>query len=186
MQGEYFSCHAAMGPAVSPVVDLGLGVLRPGMARLAGEVADVAITWLTPATYLRDTILPALQEGASEAGRPTPRLSAIVPVALSRNDRDPTETVIASNSAHMQAPHYIEMLRMAGIDIQGAELPSGAQRMIEGRAFIQGDIDRIVEQLVEYEEAGTDEIILNLTGVFNIDGPQAVMKDLKTILAAVA
>lgn len=185
VDGEYFSCHASMGPAVAPRIDLGLGVLRPGMARLAGEVADVAVTWLTPPAYLRDTVLPAMREGAEKAGRTTPRLSAIIPVALERPDRDPADMVLASNSRHMQAPHYIDMLKKAGIDISGEELPAAAKRMLDGGAFVHGDVDRIVEQFAVYREAGVDEIILNLTGVYNVYGPKAAMDDLKKILSAV-
>ncbi|MET9990803.1 LLM class flavin-dependent oxidoreductase [Streptomyces mutabilis] len=185
LDGEYFSCHAGMVPAVAPRIDLGLGVLRPGMARLAGEVADAAVTWLTPPAYLRDTVRPAMAEGAERAGRATPRLSAIVPVALERPDRDPTELVVASNSRHMRAPHYIDMLRKAGIDIAGEELPAAAKRMLEGDAFVHGTIDAIVEKLTAYREAGADEIVLNLTGVYNVHGPKAAMDDLKQILAAV-
>ncbi|MGW6545006.1 LLM class flavin-dependent oxidoreductase [Streptomyces massasporeus] len=186
VQGEYFSCRAEMGPAISPRIDLGLGVLRSGMARLAGEVADVAITWLTPASYLRKSVLPAMKAGSETAGRTVPRLSAIVPVALDRPDREPSDMVIASNSRHMQAPHYVDMLKKAGIDIAGEELPAAAKRMIEGGAFVHGDVDRIVEQLAAYRDAGVDEIILNVTGVFNVYGAKAAMDDLKSILAAVA
>ncbi|MEV8307288.1 LLM class flavin-dependent oxidoreductase [Streptomyces flavidovirens] len=186
IHGEYFSCHAEMTPAIAPRVDLGLGVLRPGMARLAGEIADVAITWLTPASYLRDTVRPAMEAGSQKAGRNVPRLAVIVPVALDRPGREPSDMVIASNSQHMQAPHYIDMLEKAGIDISGMELPAAAKRMIEGGAFVHGDIDWIIEQLAAYREAGVDEIILNVTGVFNVYGQKAAMGDLKTILAAVA
>ncbi|MYR46542.1 LLM class flavin-dependent oxidoreductase [Streptomyces sp. SID5910] len=185
VDGEYFSCHAAMVPAVAPRVDLGLGVLRPGMARLAGAAADVAVTWLTPPAYLRDTVRPAMTEGAEKAGRATPRLSAIVPVALERPDRDPAELVLASNSRHMQAPHYIDMLKKAGIDIAGEEMPAAAKRMLEGDAFVHGDIDTVVGKLAAYREAGVDEIVLNPTGVFNVHGAKAAMEDLKKILTSV-
>ncbi|MFC7892601.1 LLM class flavin-dependent oxidoreductase [Streptomyces sp. NPDC057381] len=186
VDGEYFSCHAAMVPAVAPRVDLGLGVLRPGMARLAGEAADVAVTWLTPPSYLRDTVRPAMKEGADKAGRAVPRLSAIVPVALERPDRDPAELVLASNSRHLRAPHYIDMLKKAGIDISGEELPAAAKRVLEGGAFVHGDIGTVTEKLAAYREGGVDEIVLNLTGVYNVHGPKAAMEDLKKILASAA
>jgi alkanesulfonate monooxygenase SsuD/methylene tetrahydromethanopterin reductase-like flavin-dependent oxidoreductase (luciferase family) len=183
--GEYFTCHAELGPAFFPPVELGLGVLRPGMAGLAGEVADVAITWLTPAAYLRDAIQPALREGAARAGRTAPRLTAMVPVALRRPDGDPVGVVLASNYGHMQAPHYVDMLRRAGIDLTGSDPALDAQRMIEGGAFIHGDVDQVLTRLVDYQDAGVDEIVLNLTGTFSVYGGQATMSDLNTILAAV-
>ncbi|MET9340893.1 LLM class flavin-dependent oxidoreductase [Nonomuraea sp. NPDC003804] len=60
--------------------------LGPAMARVAGEPADVAITWLVPAAHLRDLIVPALREGAEAAGRPIPRLVSLVPVASTQTD----------------------------------------------------------------------------------------------------
>jgi alkanesulfonate monooxygenase SsuD/methylene tetrahydromethanopterin reductase-like flavin-dependent oxidoreductase (luciferase family) len=87
VQGHYCTCRASLGVA-SPTVEIGLGVLRPGMARLAGEVADVAITWLTPAPYVRDVIRPALEEGAAKAGRPVPCIVSAVPMAIERRGRD--------------------------------------------------------------------------------------------------
>jgi alkanesulfonate monooxygenase SsuD/methylene tetrahydromethanopterin reductase-like flavin-dependent oxidoreductase (luciferase family) len=184
-EGTYFGCDAAMLPAVSPPIELGLGVLRRGMARLAGEVADVAITWLTPARYLRDEVVPALREGAMAAGRAEPRLAALVPVALARPDRDPVGVVLASNAAHMSAPHYIDMLRRAGIEL-GDDPALAAKRMIEGGAFVHGELDQVQEQLREYRDAGVDEIILNVTGVFGAAGHKAAMDELTTLVSALA
>ncbi|MEX3104986.1 5,10-methylene tetrahydromethanopterin reductase [Streptomyces sp. V2] len=183
--GEFYTCHAGMGPAMSAPVRLGLGVLRPGMARLAGEVADVAITWLTPAAYLDGVVRPALREGASLAGRAAPRITAMVPVALERPDRDVSEFVLASNSAHMQAPHYIDMLGKAGIDFAERDAKSAGRLMADSGAFVHGNIDQVVKQLDEYRDAGVDEIVLNLTGVCRLYGAGAAMDDMKKILAAV-
>src|SRR5450759_1564689 len=40
-------------------VEVGAGVLRAGMARVAGACADVAITWLTPPSHIENTLIPA-------------------------------------------------------------------------------------------------------------------------------
>ncbi|MFD8145885.1 LLM class flavin-dependent oxidoreductase [Streptomyces sp. NPDC059708] len=186
LQGEYVTVDAQLAPFPSAPVELGLGVLRPAMARLAGEVADVAITWLTPASYLRDTVLPALREGAAKAGRPVPRLTAIVPLALTRADRTPGEIAWASNSAHLRLPHYTDMLRKSGIGITGTDPEADARLAVEGGAFLSGDPEGLVARLREYEEAGVDEIVLNVTGVANLYGPQAATEELKAILSALA
>ncbi|MEV7545219.1 LLM class flavin-dependent oxidoreductase [Streptomyces sp. NPDC089915] len=186
LQGEYVTVDAQLAPFPSAPVELGLGVLRPAMARLAGEVADVAITWLTPASYLRDTVLPALREGAAKAGRPVPRLTAIVPLALTRADRTPGEIAWASNSAHLRLPHYTDMLRKSGIGITGTDPEADARLAVEGGAFLSGDAEGLVARLREYEEAGVDEIVLNVTGVANLYGPQAATEELRAILSALA
>jgi alkanesulfonate monooxygenase SsuD/methylene tetrahydromethanopterin reductase-like flavin-dependent oxidoreductase (luciferase family) len=185
-EGAYYSCHGGLPPATPPEIELGLGVLRPGMARLAGEVADRAVTWLTPASYLRETVLPALGEGAAKAGREVPRLTAIVPVALRRPGKEPEQLALASNAAHLAAPHYQDMLRRSGIDVSGNDPLLSAKRLVAGGGFVHGDLADVVAQLDEFRQAGADEVVLNLTGVFNVFGQQAALADLKTILEAVA
>ncbi|MFG2311997.1 LLM class flavin-dependent oxidoreductase [Streptomyces sp. NPDC048566] len=186
MAGEYVTCAAQLAPFPSPRVDLGLGVLRPAMARLAGEVADVAITWLTPAAYLRDTVLPAMREGAAEAGRPVPRLTAIVPVALARDDRTPGEIALAGNAAHLGLPHYLDMLRRSGVQVTGTDRAADARALVAGRGFLSGDLGDLVAQLREYEDAGVDEVVLNATGVANCYGPKESSEELRTLLTALA
>ncbi|MFD9253795.1 LLM class flavin-dependent oxidoreductase [Streptomyces bottropensis] len=193
IRGEYFSCRAEMPRYPVPGVEIGLGVLRPGMARLAGEVADVAVTWLTPAHYLRDTVLPAIREGAANAsdgkggaGRTPPRLTAIVPLALARPDREPAELALASNAAHLQGAHYIDMLRRSGTDVAGDDPAANAKALVDGGAFLSGDPDELVAKLRAFGAAGVDEVVLNLTGVCNLYGPQAALDETKRILAALA
>ncbi|MEU4205720.1 LLM class flavin-dependent oxidoreductase [Streptomyces sp. NPDC039022] len=184
--GEYVSGHMALPPFPAPKVEVGLGVLRAGMARLAGEVADVAITWMTPAAYLRDTVIPAMTEGAEKAGRGRPRLTAMVPLALTGPGRAAAELALAGNGAHMKGPHYIDMLRRSGIDVAGSDEKANAEALVSGGAFLSGDLDDLAGQLKAYEAAGVDEIVLNVTGVCNVYGPQAAMDELKTLLAALA
>ncbi|WP_433438842.1 LLM class flavin-dependent oxidoreductase [Nonomuraea sp. CA-141351] len=182
--GEYFSYRGMLPPAVTPKIEIGLGVLRRGMARLAGEVADVAVTWLTPPAWLGDSIVPALREGAKAAGRDMPRVAAMVPVALRRPDRTPAEQALASNSMHLQAPHYIDMLRKAGVGVTGRNTAADAAALVEGGAFVSGDLEQVLTRLKEFEHAGADEIILNLTGVYNLQGPEETTNELKSLLGA--
>ncbi|GGQ97712.1 hypothetical protein GCM10010216_70150 [Streptomyces flaveolus] len=183
--GTYFTCHGKLLPVPRPPVEVGLGVLRPGMARLAGEVADTAITWLTPAAYLRDTIVPALREGAEAAGRAVPRLVSIVPVALAAPDRDPAALALASNLGHLQLPHYVDMLRRSGIDADTDDPASGAAALVAGRAFLYGEPKVLAEELAAFHEAGVDEIVLNVTGVNATYGGQSALRELERILTEV-
>lgn len=184
-EGRYFSCHGSLLPTPNPPVEIGLGVLRPGMARLAGQVADAAISWLTPANYLRHTVLPALRAGAEAAGRPAPRMTAIVPVALRHADREPDQVALASNKAHLAAPHYIDMLARAGVDAASEDPLLNAKRLVEGDAFLYGGEEELTAKFAAFRDAGVDEVVLNLTGVCSLYGPKAAMSNLKTLLAAV-
>jgi alkanesulfonate monooxygenase SsuD/methylene tetrahydromethanopterin reductase-like flavin-dependent oxidoreductase (luciferase family) len=185
VRGEYFSCNGSLPGGPTPRVEVALGVLRAKMARLAGEVAGAAVTWLTPASYLRDTVTPAMTAGA-EGRAITPRLVTIVPLAIASPNRNPAEIALASNAAHLRGPHYASMLAGAGIDISGARTPlDAAQRLVEGRAFLSGDIDTLLASLKEFEEAGVNEIVLNLTGVYNKFGPAKAMAEMKLLLGAI-
>jgi len=183
-QGDYFTCRASLGVA-SPTVEIGLGVLRPGMARLAGEVADVAITWLTPAPYVRDVILPALEEGAERAGRPVPRIVSAVPMAIERRGRDAAEVALASNAPHLRGPHYQDMLSRAGVDLTEKSPLEQARALVDSGAFLCRDLDGLLSGLKDYEDAGVDEVALNFTGVQNKSGPKVAMQEVREVLREV-
>lgn len=89
--GEHYTMQGRQGATSHPPVHLGLGVLRGPMASLAGEVADVAVTWLTPPSYLAQELIPRMRESAEHAGR-RPRGSS--PRCTSRS---PTPAAIRSS-----------------------------------------------------------------------------------------
>jgi alkanesulfonate monooxygenase SsuD/methylene tetrahydromethanopterin reductase-like flavin-dependent oxidoreductase (luciferase family) len=183
MDGPEYTFQAQLAPAAAPRVDVGLGVLRPGMARLAGEVADAVITWLTPPSYLREVIVPAVEEGMARAGRTErPRIVAMVPVGLERDGTAPERLALASNIAHFQAPHYLDMLGRAGVDTTDKEVHAVARGAVDVGAFVTGDLDTVVKRLDEYRQAGVDEIVLNTTGVNKMFGTQEAIGDLTEIL----
>ncbi|MEU4693422.1 LLM class flavin-dependent oxidoreductase [Actinoplanes sp. NPDC023714] len=162
-------------PVEVPPVEIGLGVLRPGMARVAGEVADVAITWLTPASYLERTLWPALRSAPRALPEPI-RVTAIVPVALDGPGRDPAALVTAACGAHVRAPHYRDMLRQAGVD------EPDPHRLIDEGVFLYGSAADIRKRLDEFAAAGVDEVVLNATGTAAVHGPRAAAGDLLALL----
>lgn len=141
---------------------------------------------MTPPRYLRDVIVPALREGAQAAGRPVPRLVAMVPLALGAPDRDPVELLLAGNAGHLKLPHYQDMLRRSGIDVDPNDLAGSAKAVIAGRAFVSGDADEILAVLDEYRAAGVDEIVLNVTGLCRRYGLPTALGELETLLGALA
>ncbi len=184
LDGDYVHCDMSLFPVPHPGVEVGLGVMRPRMAEIAGAVADVAITWLAPAHYIADVLLPRLRAGAEAEGRPTPRVVAMVPMCLAADDRDPTAIALAGSGPHLQGPHYRDMLRQAGIDIDPADPPSGAAKLVEGGAFLTGDPDDIAKGIARFHAAGVDEVVINTTGVHLSAGSAAARQDIETIVAA--
>lgn len=184
VDGEYFCMHGALPPAAAPRVAVGLGVLREGMARVAGEVADAAITWLTPPHYLTDVVLPALDEGGA-GRRPRPRVVSMVPVAVARRGTSGPEVALSSNRPHLTLPHYRSMLRRAGMAVSDAATPDDAALLIDGGSFLYGEVPDIADGIARYAAAGVDELVLNVTGVMNTSGPHAALADLRAITEAV-
>ncbi|MFF9077682.1 LLM class flavin-dependent oxidoreductase [Streptomyces sp. NPDC014872] len=183
LHGTYFSYQGVLPRLPAPPVLLGLGVLRPGMARLAGEVADVAVTWLTPPDYLRDVLLPAVREGAEEAGRPMPRIVSIVPTALDRPGRDTAALLAEGSELHLEASHYQDMLARAGVPVRPDRPQDTVRGALDAGALVNGDAERIAGRVAAYHDAGVDEVVLNCTGVAMRWGPRAVLRDLEELFA---
>ncbi|MFC4565491.1 LLM class flavin-dependent oxidoreductase [Nocardiopsis mangrovi] len=186
LDGDYIRCDMSLFPVPNPGVEVGLGVLRPRMARLAGEVADVAITWLAPASYIGDVLAPQLEAGAAAAGRPVPRLAAVVSGCLDAGDRDPVRVAMAGNGAHLMGPHYRDMFRRAGIEVDPEDLPGSADRLISGGAFLVGDAEGIAGQIAAFHAAGVDEVVINMTGVHQLSGAAAALAEIEAVVSAVS
>jgi len=184
--GDYFAVRGELPPMPPAAVELGLGVLRPGMARLAGELADTAITWLAHPGYLVEQVLPALRAGAESAGRPVPRLVAMVPVALAAAGRHPEELVLHSNSVHLQQSHYLDMLRRAGVKVDPDDVPASARALLESGVFCYGEPAEVVDQLGAFAAAGADEVVVCMTGVCSRYGARAALADLKSLFQEIA
>ncbi|NEC84714.1 LLM class flavin-dependent oxidoreductase [Streptomyces sp. SID12501] len=171
----------------TPPVEVGLGVLRESMARLAGEIADWAITWLTPASWLAKSIAPALREGheRGDPSRPLPKTAAVVQCAVSRPGRDLVHIARRAAGTHLSAPHYTDMLRRAGIPADADDPDKGARLLVEHGVLAHGSPREIASQLAVYHAAGVDEVIVNVGGVHLAEGAGSALNDLAAILNAV-
>ncbi|RST21052.1 LLM class flavin-dependent oxidoreductase [Streptomyces sp. WAC04770] len=185
-EGEFSTVKGALLPAPAPPVEIGLGVLRPGMARTAGRVADVAITWLTPHSYIADTLRPALAEGAAKEGREPPRVTTVVHVAVTRPARNPLRAVLTAVGPHLGSAHYTDMLRRSGLSADPKDPVQGARTLLDSGVFLTGTPDEIARQLRQHRASGVDEVVLNICGVYFTEGEKAAMRDLREVLEAEA
>lgn len=185
--GPWATTGINLPPLQTPPVEVGLGVLRPTMARLAGEIADWAITWLTPVTWISRHIAPALAEGHLNAApsRPRPKLAAVVQCAVARPGRDLVHIAARAAGTHLSAPHYTSMLQQAGIPADPGDPDKGARLLVEHRVLAHGTPEAIADQLKAYHAAGVDEVIVNVGGVHLAEGAGSALSDLTAILNAV-
>ncbi|MFJ2033277.1 LLM class flavin-dependent oxidoreductase [Streptosporangium sp. NPDC087985] len=194
MAGEYLSTVRTLlsggsvrgfvlPPLRHPRVEVGAGVLRPGMARVAGAHADVAITWMTPPEYIEDVLAPALHEGAGEHRDP-PRIATVVHAAVDRPGRPSVRLAYLAAQAHLRSAHYTDMLRRAGLDVDPDDPGTGARTLVESGIFATGTAEQIAGRLRDYHRAGVDEVIVNTAGVFFARGSRAALADAEEILSA--
>lgn len=113
------------------------------------------------------------------------KVTAIVPVALSGEDRDLTELAGAACGSHLQLEHYRDTFRRAGIAVSGEHRADYVTRLVDGGVFLYGTAEEIHQRLDECRLAGVDEVVLNTTGVAQIHGLKAAARDLLEILRVV-
>lgn len=175
-RGEHYRVTGFLdveGAVPPPVL---LGVLRPQMARLAGELGDGALCWLTPAAYLRDVIVANVAAGAGAAERSAPPVVAELPCALT-TDRDALREMAARDlGIYPQVSSYRAMLEAAGV-----EVGEGWSDDMLDAAVVHGDEDGLAKRIHEFFEAGADEVVLSPFGVG--DDPDASRRDCIRVLS---
>ncbi len=101
-------------PGYQPVPLL-VAALGPLMLKLAGELADVTITWMTGPGTLADYVIPTISKSASAAGKGEPTIAAGFPIVLT-NDPDGTREYISKAlQVYGMLPSYRSMLDKEGI-----------------------------------------------------------------------
>lgn len=104
-------------PARPPSPPIYLAALSVKMLKLAGEIADGVVLWLTPPAYVRDVALPALERGRRRAGAALAgfEIVAAVPLAIA-DDRVPAMAAFRGElRRYLELPFYRAMLQAAGL-----------------------------------------------------------------------
>jgi F420-dependent oxidoreductase-like protein len=125
--GETASAHGDLHVAGGHPGSILVGALGPQMLRLAGRMADGTVTFMTgPRTLARFTC-PTILEAAARAGRPRPRIVALV--ALCVTDQVDGARLRAEQVAGRMAalPSYAAMLQREG----GPALIVGGEAEVE-------------------------------------------------------
>ncbi|MGV9797373.1 TIGR03564 family F420-dependent LLM class oxidoreductase [Mycobacterium sp. NPDC003449] len=140
--GEY-SAAVAGGGAV-PVYVAAMG--EQSLAA-AGELADGVITFLAGPRTIATFIRPTLDRAAGRAGRPSPRIVAIVPVVLSDDVAGGRESARRGLGDYDKVESYREVI--------GREGCSSASDIA-----VIGDQDGALVDLGRYRDAGATDLIL--------------------------
>jgi F420-dependent oxidoreductase-like protein len=118
VHGEYFDLTLAhQAGTVPPKTEIMISALSANSYRLAGEIADGAISWVSPVPYLVSTALPAIAEGAAAANRPAPPVIAHVPVAVTNDRQAALEATAREFGGYGSLPFYANMFAAAGVPV---------------------------------------------------------------------
>lgn len=157
--GEYFTVRAELPAGIAPPrIPLPISALRRNAFVLAGELADGAITWVTPVDYIVKTALPALQEGADRAGRERPPLIAHVPVAVSTEREAARNAFRAQFPIYSKLPFYVAMFADAGFPVTASG--EMTDELVDTLA-VSGDAAAITARLRAIRDAGIDELLIS-------------------------
>jgi F420-dependent oxidoreductase-like protein len=161
-QGQFFNVALPM-PHIAQV-PLFISALGPKSFRLAGEIADGVLPWMSPIPYLLQVALPAMRAGAEASNRPTPPLVAHVLVAMSTDE----EAVLAAARSRVQmygrVGVYAHMFARAGF----AGAANGDEESIDALArtlVASGDEASVRNRVLELLASGLDEIQLQLVPI---------------------
>ncbi|MEY2404621.1 MAG: hypothetical protein QOD38_2172 [Acidimicrobiaceae bacterium] len=166
--GDLYRVHAPLeragDPAGPPVL---LAAMAPVMLRLAGEVADGTLLWMTGPKTVESHVAPRINKAAADAGRPTPQIVAALPIAVT-NDVDATkESAAKTFEIYGGLPSYRAML-----DVEGAAGPADVA--------IFGDESVVAAGVQAMADAGVTEFNASCFGDGDtIRRTTALLKDLR-------
>lgn len=155
ISGEFYQGEAAF--LTTPGTPVLISALGPNAFELAGELADGAISWLCPPSYLKEVALPAMRRGAEKAGRPVPPLVAHTLVAP-ETDMNQVRASARDVLAYYQVrPYYRRMLAASGFPIDDEVSDALIDALV-----ISGDERAIAEGLRQRLDEWADELVVTI------------------------
>jgi F420-dependent oxidoreductase-like protein len=139
-------------PGADPRVPLLIGAMGPQALRVSGELADGILPYLAGPRALADHIVPAVTAAAEAAGRPAPRIVALVPGVVT-DDVDEVRAKATENLAfYEQFPSYARVIEL-----------SGGRRA--GDLAVIGDEKAVEAEVRRYRDAGATEVVFSGTEI---------------------
>lgn len=143
-------------PLPTPVLASALG---PGAFRLCGEIADGAITWVSPSRYVKEVGLRALREGAATGNRPPPPVVLCVPTLVSEDPRAVYRAAQKHVGLYRRFDYYREMFSAAGYPSGDDALPPA----LVDELVVSGSVEQVGARLLELA-SWSEVMVFPLTG----------------------
>ncbi|PJN38427.1 LLM class F420-dependent oxidoreductase [Streptomyces sp. CB02959] len=139
-------------PGAEPGVPLLVAAMGPQALRASGELADGILPYLAGPRALAEHIVPAVTAAAEAAGRPAPRIVALVHGVVT-DDVDAVRATVTENLAfYEQVPSYARAIGL-----------SGGRRAVD--VAVIGDEKKVAAEVRRYRDAGATEVVFAGTEV---------------------
>ncbi|MFC9931301.1 LLM class F420-dependent oxidoreductase [Streptomyces sp. NPDC127190] len=139
-------------PGAESGVPLLVAAMGPQALRVSGELADGILPYLAGPRALADHIAPALHAAAEAAGRPAPRVVALVPGVVT-DDVDAVRARTTEKLAfYEQFPSYARAIEL-----------SGGRRAAD--LAVIGDEKTVEAEVRRYRDAGATEVVFSFTEI---------------------
>lgn len=153
--GKRLQAHAEF--AGTAAIRVMVSALRHNAFALAGELTEGGISWVTPPEHIRDVAIPALEEGAANAGRSdVPPAVVHVPMVVSADAEAVLQQARAQMGFYQRLPFYRAMWLEAGYpDAAGTEF---TKTMCDA-LVISGNEEQVADRIRALPSYGAREII---------------------------
>lgn len=130
-EGETLACQAETFFRPEQPCPVIVAALGPQALRVAGRMADgTTLAWVGPKT-VAEHIAPRINESASAAGRPPPRIIATLPVCVTEDETGVRARVSKTLSMYGQLPSYKAMFEREGVSAPGELAIVGTRSQVE-------------------------------------------------------
>lgn len=152
-RGETVTAASPMPTAVAgadPTVPVLVAAMGPQALRATGELADGTLPFLVGPEALAEHIVAPLRAAAADAGRPSPRIVAMVPGVVTADVAAARDIAAAKTAFYDTIPSYQRVVAL-----------SGAQRAAE--LVVIGDEETVAARVADYFAAGATDVVFSQT-----------------------
>ncbi|MFI8369803.1 TIGR03564 family F420-dependent LLM class oxidoreductase [Streptomyces sp. NPDC085466] len=142
--------YPAAVPGARPPVPVLVAAMGPQALRVSGELADGILPFLAGPRALAEHIVPAVTAAASAAGRPAPRIVALVPGVVTDDPDGLRGRAAEALVFSARVPSYQRVIELSGAD--------GAAGLA-----VLGDEEAVAAEVRRYREAGATEVVFTAT-----------------------
>jgi F420-dependent oxidoreductase-like protein len=143
-------------PGARPTPPVLVAAMGPRALRVTGQLADGTLPFLAGPKTLAELVVPTINEAAASAGRPRPRVVAMVPGVVTDAVADTTERAYQAMGFYETIPSYRAVLAREGVERAGD-------------LAVIGSADHLAEELHRYLAAGATEVVLTQTDLAGPD-----------------